>query len=392
MKAPDHSEDTKSERITTGALTMSTWIQSLKRAFSAWGVWRFVLSLWGYLLWRMGWIRPDAGIEWLYDVRPATEGFRAGLVDIWLRWDTVHYLRIIQEGYGPDERSAFFPLYPLLGKVCGIITGDDGLLGLLLVSNLAAIGSIFLLDRIAYTKMQLNGHSTVLYDLVFYPLAFFLFVAYPQSLVLFFILGAYFSQLNRHLLMTFICGVAAGLTHLTALPLTPLLFLHALKFKERRWPWFLISLAPLLGIAGFLTWRFYAGFPSFQVLLGSIWGKSVGPGVDVIGDMTPWIWLIRGWPNLVVLFLGLGTLYWCYKNRLFAMLGFQVVLLLIPILTAPSFEPLAGMARYALVGFPMYFAFSSWRPQGWKHLLILALASGVNLYFCGIFIMWGFIG
>jgi hypothetical protein len=392
MNVSGHFEYTTHEKTTTEDLSMSTWTQSLKRALLVWGIWRFALSLWSYVLWRMGWIRPDAGAEWLHDIRPATEGIRAALVDIWLRWDTVHYLRIIQEGYGPDERSAFFPLYPLLGKICGIITGDDGLLGLLLVSNLAAIGSIFLLDRIAYTKMQLNGHSTVIYDLVFYPLAFFLFVAYPQSLVLFLILGAYFSQLSRNLLMTFLFGVAAGLTHSTALPLAPLLFLRTFGFKERRLPWFLISLAPLLGIAGFMAWRVYVGFPPFQILLGSIWGKSVGLGVDFTGDMTPWVWLFRGWPNLVVLFLGLGTLYWCYKNRLFAMLGFQAVLLLIPMLTAPSFEPLAGMARYALVGFPMFYAFSSWRPQGWKRILLLALASGVNLYFCGIFIMWGFIG
>jgi hypothetical protein len=392
MNALDRSKDTTPDETMAKDSSMSTWIQSLRRALYAWGIWRFALSLWGYVLWRMGWVHPDAGIEWLHGMHPATNGVRAALVDLWLRWDTVHYLRIIQEGYGPDERSAFFPLYPLLGKVSGSITGGDGLLGLLLVSNMAAIGSIFLLDRLAHTTKQPLIRPTIIYDLVFYPLAFFLFVAYPQSLVLFLALGAYFSQLNRHPLMTFLFGLAAGLTHSTALPLTALLLLRALGFKERRWPWLLISLAPLLGIAGFIAWRYYVGFPPFQVLLGSIWGKTVGLGIDVTSEMKPWTWLFRGWPNLVVLFLGLGTIYWCYKNRLLALAGYQAVLLLIPILTAPSFEPLAGMARYALVGFPMYFVLSSWHPQGRKRLAFLALAAGVNLYFCGLFIMWGFIG
>ncbi|TFH33591.1 MAG: hypothetical protein E4G99_11265 [Anaerolineales bacterium] len=391
MSPSDHAIAITPDEI-PGVLSGGTWRRSLKRALITWGLWRSVLSLWGYALWRTGLIRPDAGREWLHGLVPAIEGVRAAWVDIWLRWDTVHYLRIIQFGYGPDERSAFFPLYPLLGKVFGVLTGGDYLLALLLVSNLAAIGCFYALDQLAQIQTPDPKQNRILHNLAFYPAAFFLLVAYPQSLVLFFVLAAYLAQRRQRLFLTFVFGFAAGLTHSTALPLTILLFLGAFGFKRQRWLWFWTACAPLLGIAGFLVWRYTAGFPSFPELLMSIWGKNVGPGVDFAGGMTSLIWLIRGWPNLVVLLLGLGTLYWGFKNRRFAWVGFQAVVLLIPILTGQAAAPLEGMARYALVAFPIYFAISSWLPKGWKRLVILTFAIGGNLYLSGLFILWGFVG
>ena len=353
-----------------------------------WGVWRAVLSLWGYLIWRLGLIGPDAGREWLHGIRPATEGIRAALVDIWLRWDTVHYVRIIQDGYGPDERSAFFPLYPFLGKAFNLLSGGDEVLGLLVASNLAAIGSFALLDHLS---QSVEPHP-ILKNLVFYPSAFFLLVAYPQSLVLFFSLAAYVSQRKRLIGLTFLLGLAAGLTHPTAISLSVLLFINALGFKRQRWPWLLVALAPMLGMGAFMAWRIWSGYPSFQVLLSSIWGKTVEVGVDLTGMMTARIWLARGWPNLLALLLGIGAFTWSYKRKLYDWLGFLAALLIIPILTAPAFEPLAGLGRYALAAFPVYFAISTWLPGGWKRVALLALAIGANLYLSGLFVLWGFIG
>src|SRR5687767_1905052 len=39
------------------------------------------------------------------------------------RWDTVWFLDIAQSGYD-DQRAAFFPLYPLLTKGAGALTGS----------------------------------------------------------------------------------------------------------------------------------------------------------------------------------------------------------------------------------------------------------------------------
>lgn len=367
-------------------------IESLKRALLTWGIWRTALSIWGYTIWRMGFILPDAGREWLHGFRPASEGLRAALVDLWMRWDTVHYLRIIRDGYGPDERSAFFPLYPYLGEIFGALAGSDGLIGLLLVSNLAAVGCFYLLDRLTYSLNSIPSRSSLLKDIVFYPAAFLLLVAYPQSLVLFFSLAAYLAQRNQRIALAFVFGLAAGLTHSTALPLVVLLLIDASSDRGRRKLWWLTSLAPLLGIAGFMAWRSYAGYPSIQTLLSAIWGKTISAEIDLKGVMSPWIWFARGWPNLLVFLLGVAGLAWTYRSKLYHWTFFLAALLVIPVITAPSFEPLAGMARYVLVGFPIFFTLSSWLPKGWKRLALLTLAIGANLYLSGLFLVWGFIG
>lgn len=366
--------------------------RSLVRAFSVWGVWRFALSLWGYVAWRMGLIQSDAGREWLHGIVPAMEGPRAALVDIWLRWDTVHYLRILRSGYGPDERSAFFPVYPLTGKVAASILGGDNLLGLLLVSNLAAIGSFYLIDQLAQAEKLQTDRYPVIVNVVFYPAAFFLIVAYPQSLVLFLSLAAYLAQRRNWLLVSFTFALIAGLTHSTASALAILLFVSALGTEGRRITRFLPAIGPLLGIVMFMLWRDQAGYPSYQALQMTMSSREIGFGIELQGVMSPGVWLLRGWPNLLALFIGIGSILWAYRIRKRDWAAFEAALLVIPILSAPSFEPLDGLARYALLGFPAFFAISDWLPRGWKRLVLFALAVGGNLYLSGLFIMWGFIG
>ena len=351
---------------TPEGISSATRRSSLKQALIVWGVWRSALSLWGVALWRLGIPDPHAGREWLHGFVPAMEGARAALIDLWMRWDTVHYLRIIQHGYGPDERSAFFPLYPYLGKLFGTLTGGDPLLGLLLVSNLAAIGCFYLLDQLRQHANLQNTPHDILQNLVFYPSSFFLLVAYPQSLVLLFSLASYLALRKQRLFSATIFGFAAGLTHSTALPLSLLLLVESLATRRIRWT--LSAIGPLLGIACFLAWRVHAGFPSYLDVQWAMSGRSIGLGFDLAGVLSPWIWFLRGWPNLIALVMGIGAIIWAYRRQLFSWAWYLIGLLLIPVLSAPGFEPLDGLARYLLVGFPVYFAISSWLPGGWKRL------------------------
>jgi len=309
---------------------------SILRGLSLWGIWRVALSLWGCALWRIGLILPDAGRGWLYGFRPAVEGVRAWLVDLWLRWDTIHYLRIVSEGYGPDERSVYFPLYPMLGRTVGALFGGDGLLGLLLVGNLAAVGAFTLLDRLARVEGRQVESRLVLRSLVCWPTSFLLLAAYPHAVVLFLCLAAYL----------------------------------ALR----------------------MAWRAYAGFPSMGELISEVWGRTIGVEIGLQGVMTASTWLLRGWPNLLALLLGGGAVVWSLRRQRFDWASFQAAVLLIPILAAPSFEPLAGLARYALIGFPAFFTVSRWTASRWARLTCVTIGIAANLYLCGLFLMWGFVG
>jgi hypothetical protein len=365
---------------------------SLWRAAIAWTIWRVFFTLWGYAVWSAGILQPDSGREWLQGLRPATDGLRGALVDIWLRWDTVHYLRIIEVGYGPDERSAFFPLYPFLGRVAGWLFGGENLLGLLLVSNLAALGAFYLFDRLSLKEGPQEKTPKVLFSLVFYPTFFFLLIAYPQSLVLFLSLATYLAARKQRPIMSFFFGIAAGLTHSTAIPLVLLLMARTLMDKERRWVSFLPAIGPMLGFAVFLIWRMNMGYPSYLDLQWSMSGRQIGLGIDLGEVLTPWVWFVRGWHNLLVLTLGVGAILWALRKHKFDWVLFLVILLIIPVVSAPGFEPLDGLARYALTGFPIFFAISDWIPKGRGRPFLLGLAVGANLYLSGLFMLWGFIG
>lgn len=84
--------------------------------------------------------------------------------------------------------------------------------------------------------------------MIFYPSSFLLLPAYPQSLVLFLSLASYLAARKGRPVLTFVFGLAAGLTHLTAIPLMFLLVGSTLLRKERRWTGFLPALGPVIGV------------------------------------------------------------------------------------------------------------------------------------------------
>src|SRR5436305_1376777 len=62
------------------------------------------------------------------------------------RWDSVWYLTIARVGYGHEaSRTAFFPLYPLLIRGLGYVTGSDLVAGVLISLVAFAVALIWLL-------------------------------------------------------------------------------------------------------------------------------------------------------------------------------------------------------------------------------------------------------
>ncbi len=59
---------------------------------------------------------------------------------VWGRWDAEHYIKIATDGYSGTE-MAFFPLYPLLIRAIGALTGNHLVAGLL-ISNVASFFSL----------------------------------------------------------------------------------------------------------------------------------------------------------------------------------------------------------------------------------------------------------
>lgn len=136
-----------------------------------------------------------------------------GLLTSWNRWDAVHYTQIAQFGYQSIYDTAFFPLFPLLIKGIAWPFGSQGYIAIgMILSNLALLGTLFVLYQIAVDVLgEQVGRRTLLYLCIF-PTAFFFFAAYNESLFLLLTASAFLAMRRQKWWLAGILGFLAALT------------------------------------------------------------------------------------------------------------------------------------------------------------------------------------
>ena len=136
-----------------------------------------------------------------------------GLLTSWNRWDAVHYTQIAQFGYQSIYDTAFFPLFPLLIKGIALLFGNQGYIAIgMILSNLALLGTLFVLYQIAVDALgEQVGRRTLLYLCIF-PTAFFFFAAYNESLFLLVTASAFLAMRRQKWWLAGILGFLAALT------------------------------------------------------------------------------------------------------------------------------------------------------------------------------------
>jgi len=133
----------------------------------------------------------------------------------WNRWDAGHYVRIAESGYhiGPGY-PAFFPLYPLLVHILDPILPGDGLVSALFVANVAAIGALAVLHRLADHEFGPRVAQRAAWYLAAFPMGFFLFIGYNESLFILLAVGALYAGRRGH---WWLAGLLGGLSSATRL-------------------------------------------------------------------------------------------------------------------------------------------------------------------------------
>lgn len=225
----------------------------------AWGSTRAALLLVGLLSLQL---LPSAGnlmagnLRYHAPARPVEE--------IWARWDSEWYLLIADRGYSgsrqvlrrydryrDEDAAGFFPLYPLLIRSVGGLTGDPIAAGLL-VSNLCLIGAAWFLTRLAREDHGDEAARWVPWLLFAFPTGLFLSAVYAESLFLMLAMGTVWQARRGR---WWVAGTLGGLAAL-ARPLGFLLVIpigwELLRRRERDLlRWAPLGLVPL-GTAGFL--------------------------------------------------------------------------------------------------------------------------------------------
>ncbi len=112
------------------------------------------------------------------------------------RWDSVWYLTIARSGYGHQAaRTAFFPLYPLMTRGLGFLTGSDLIAGVLI--SMVAFGvALVLVYRLAALELDAELARLVVMLIAFSPMAYFFSAVYSESLFLALSVGCFWQARN----------------------------------------------------------------------------------------------------------------------------------------------------------------------------------------------------
>lgn len=173
----------------------------------------------------------------------------------WSNFDGEHYLNIAQHGYGYLEQ-AFFPLYPLLIRLFGVILGGEFVyynLAALFISNSSFfIGLIGLIKLIRLDYSDKVANIALLLFLLF-PTSFYFGSVYTESLFFVLVVWSFYFARKRNWWLAGILGaIASGTRFLGVFLLPSLLVEYLLKGKNRN----LKNILPILiipsGLVGFM--------------------------------------------------------------------------------------------------------------------------------------------
>jgi len=302
------------------------------------------------------------------------------------QWDSQWFLAIVEHGYDSQEKTAFFPLYPLVVRGLATVTGSALVAGVL-VSLVAGTIGVVLVGRIAEQVLgaRVARDAVVLYAL--YPIAFVFTAVYSDGLFLALAAGCYLAAMRGQPLVAGLLGALATGTRLVGLALVPALLLLLWTERSSSPRQRAGLLAPLLTPAGLLLYAVYLRhrFGDWAVFahaqrtfwfrhtahlgpLGGAWQAltSAFHGAAELGRHLP---RAQGYPaglsrpdqyatwNVVHFALLLAALWltWLVWRRLGAPLAVYSLTLLAITLSAPAEGvPLVSLPRFLLADFPLF--------------------------------------
>ena len=197
---------------------------------------------------------------------PGWIGLRSAL-GTWRQSDTHWYLIIAADGYGPgddgwsvaergDERvTAFFPLYPMLIQALDPVLPGGGVASALVVAHAAAFGALVVLYRLADYEFGPRVAQRAAWYLAAFPMGFFLFLGYNESLFLLLMVGALYAGRRGHWWLAGTLGALSSATRLFGvLLIAPLAveYLRQVGWRPRRVRTDVLGLALVpLGVVGY---------------------------------------------------------------------------------------------------------------------------------------------
>lgn len=176
---------------------------------------------------------------------------------IWVRWDGSWYALLGSRGYGPhvSNLDAFFPAYPLLIHVVGVLLGGRYLLAGIVINRLLLFPTVVMFTKLVRRDGPDDGRETELAPLMILliPGAVFLLGALTETLFVFACLAAMLAM-RRERWVT--AGAACALATATRLPGIVLVGTLALDLALRR-EWLKSVYCSAIGMLGLGLFSLY---------------------------------------------------------------------------------------------------------------------------------------
>ncbi len=328
---------------------------------------------------------------------------------VWGRWDAEHYIRIATSGYAGTE-MAFFPLYPLLIRAIGALTGNHLIAGLL-ISNIASFfGLLFFYKLVEHQYDRAVAHRAIFYISIF-PTAVFFSAVYTESLFFALTVASFYYIRERKWVVAGVMGFFASLTRVEGVLLAVPFLIEWLTTifgsgtppaaalrGALRWPIGKV-IRPIGGLVliplGLLAYMAYLwvlrGDPLYFSHVQTHWNRhlalpweSVTHEFRIIAHATSQQTIANDSLEIVFTALMLSVLV----AGLWRLRPSYSVYMALSILVPMSTSSLMSMPRFALVLFPMFVMFALWGARPSVNNAIVAFSLPILGLYTVLFADW----
>jgi Mannosyltransferase (PIG-V) len=258
---------------------------------------------------------------------------------------------------------AYFPLYPLLLRLCARITGEFPLTGMALSSLFFLLALIIFHKTVGEFGYEQPVADRAVFYLAAFPLSYFFLLAQTESLFLLLTVGAFSAARRQRWWLAGVCGALASATRFAGVFLiVPLAILYWQSYgRQIRASIGSLVLVPLGLVAFMIYLRAITGNPLAFADIQVTWGHSAGffwrPLLTYLSDP---LRLSAGWDFRLLNFVAATIALLCgavlLRHKEWALGLFALISIIVPM----SFQPLLqSLARYVMVIFPVFIVLAT---------------------------------
>jgi hypothetical protein len=316
------------------------------------------------------------------------------LLNVWGRWDAVHYLTIATQGYQGTD-MAFFPLFPLLIRILGSLVGNHLIAGLLISNASFFFGLLYLYKLLEHEYDRSVARRAIFYVSIF-PSAFFFSAVYTESLFFMLTVASFYYMRSHRWWIAGAIGFFAALTRVEGVLLAvPFAIEWYLQYKPKLQQHIAELVPGALIPFGLFTYMallwVLVGDPLYFSHVQSHWNRHFAP---------PWVSVINSFHQIATAtqgqtianqafelsftFLMIGVLIIGWKQLRPSYIAYMALSILIPMSTSS----LMSMPRFALVLFPMFAILARDGERPWVNNVILAFSLPLLGLFTVLFADW----